>query len=86
MAMDPERYDMTRTVLRRLAVELSEGRRVGSLSPSVAVTLMAVLRRLDDDPRGRRPIPIPPPPSPGEADRADAATNVPAVRDLETVC
>ena len=86
MAMDPERYDMTRTVLRRLAVELSNGRRVGSLSPIVAGTLMAVLRRLDDDPRGRRPIPIPPPPSPGEAGRVKAATTAPAVRELEPVC
>lgn len=83
--MDPERYGMARTVLRRLAVELSDGRRVGSLSPTVAGTLMAVLRRLDDDPRGRRPIPIPPPPPPGGAVRIEAAEAAPAVRELEPV-
>lgn len=83
--MDPERYGMTRTVLRRLAVELSEGRRVGSLSPTVAGTLMAVLRRLDDDPRGRRPIPIPPPPLPGGAERMEVAEAAPVVRELEPV-
>lgn len=83
--MDPDRYDMTRTVLRRLAADLAAGRRVGNLSPTVAGTLMAVLKRLDDDPRGRKPVPIPAPKQPGDAQRPAAEAQAVVRRELEPV-
>lgn len=83
--MDPDRYETTRTVLRSLAAGLGSGRRIGTLSPTVGATLMAVLRRLDDDHRGRRPDRFSPPIEPGEAELAVRPTTVMAARRLEPV-